>query len=66
MEQLSENFIYNFVVEDNQQMANGSSGDRNNQQPIVCFQELWWNFEFLLLCTPKEEVGTLFWREDSF
>jgi hypothetical protein len=57
MEQLTDNFIRNFVLEDDQQMV---------QQSLGCFQESRWSIQFILLCTPKKEVGTLFWTEDSF
>jgi hypothetical protein len=42
MDQLCENLIYNFVVEDNQQMVVVEI--ENNQQTVVCLQELQWSF----------------------
>jgi hypothetical protein len=63
MEQLCENFICNFVVEEDQQMVVVEMKTISNP---LCLQELQWSFKFLLLCSTKEEVGMLFWREDSF
>jgi hypothetical protein len=63
MEQLIDNFIYKIELADDQQPVVVEI--KNHQQCIVCLQELWWSFEFVILCTPKEELGVLFWREDS-